>query len=40
MEPSITVRRGVGITATIIQKQEVEFKRLFVEQPVLIAVEC
>lgn len=39
MEPSITVRRGVGITATIIQKQEVEFKRLFVEQPVLIAVE-
>lgn len=39
MEPRITVRQGVGITATIIQKQEVAFKRLFVEHPVLIAVE-
>lgn len=39
MEPRIAVRKGVGITATIVQKQEVEFKRIFLEQPVLIAVE-
>lgn len=39
MEPRITVRPGVGITAGILQQQELEFKRLFVEQPVLIVVE-
>lgn len=39
MEPCIAIRQGVGITAGIHQQQELEFKRLFVEQPVLIVVE-
>lgn len=39
MEPRIAIRQGVGITAGILQRQELEFKRLFVEQPVLIVVE-
>ncbi|WP_277760833.1 AraC family transcriptional regulator [Pseudomonas sp. A34-9] len=39
MEPRIAIRQGVGITARIVQQQELEFKRLFVEQPVLIVVE-
>lgn len=39
MEPCIAVRHGVGVAATILQQQEVEFKRLFIEQPVLIVVE-
>ncbi len=38
--PRIFHRPGVGISAGILQQQELEFKRLFVEQPVLIAVEC
>lgn len=39
MEPRIAIRQGVGITAGIFQQRELEFKRLFVEQPVLIVVE-
>ncbi|QJQ11555.1 helix-turn-helix transcriptional regulator [Pseudomonas putida] len=39
MEPRIIIRQGVGIAAGILQNQELEFKRLFVEQPVLIVVE-
>jgi len=39
MEPRIIARPGVGISASILQQQELEFKRLFVEQPVLIVVE-
>lgn len=39
MEPRITHRPGVGTTATILQQQELEFKRLYIDQPVLIVVE-
>lgn len=39
MEPRIAFRQGVGIAAGIFQQQELEFKRLYVEQPVLIVVE-
>jgi len=39
MEPRITHRPGVGTTATILQLQELEFKRLYIDQPVLIVVE-
>ncbi|MDD0812957.1 AraC family transcriptional regulator [Curvibacter sp. RS43] len=39
MSPRIAVRQGVGITAGILQQQELEFKRLFIESPVLIFVE-
>ncbi|KXB32552.1 AraC family transcriptional regulator [Dechloromonas denitrificans] len=39
MEPRIIHRPGVGTTAGVLQKQELEFKRLFIDQPVLIVVE-
>jgi len=39
MEPRITHRPGVGTSATILQQQELEFKRLYIDQPVLIVVE-
>lgn len=39
MQPRIIHRPGVGTTAGVLQKQELEFKRLFVDQPVLIVVE-
>ncbi|WP_426308317.1 helix-turn-helix transcriptional regulator [Acidovorax facilis] len=39
MEPRIFIRPGVGISADILQQQELEFKRLFVEQSVLIYVQ-
>lgn len=39
VNPQISFRQGVGITAGILQYQELEFKRLFIEQPVLIRVE-
>lgn len=39
MEPRITARQGVGSSAGILQQQELVFKRLFIEQPVLIVVE-
>lgn len=39
MEPRIAHRSGVGFGAGIRQQQELEFKRLFVDQPVLIVVE-
>lgn len=39
MEPRIIVRPGVGSSAGVLQKSELEFKRLFVDQPVLIMVE-
>lgn len=39
MELRITVRQGVGTSGGVLQKQELEFKRLCVDQPVLIAVE-
>lgn len=39
MEPRITTRQGVGSSAGVLQQQELEFKRLFIEQPVLIVVE-
>lgn len=39
MEPRISLRSGVGISAGILQQQELEFKRLFIDQPVLIFVE-
>lgn len=38
-EPRISLRPGVGATAGVLQQQELEFKRLFVESPVLIFVE-
>jgi AraC-like DNA-binding protein len=40
MEPKIFVRPGVGIAADILQQRELEFKRLFIEQSVLIYVEA
>lgn len=39
MQPRISTRPGVGVSASIFQQQELEFKRIFVEQPVLIVVE-
>lgn len=39
MQPRILHRHGVGTTASVLQKQELEFKRLFIDQPVLIVVE-
>lgn len=39
MQPRIIHRPGVGTTASVLQKQALEFKRLFIDQPVLIAVE-
>ncbi|MTV38945.1 helix-turn-helix transcriptional regulator [Duganella radicis] len=38
-EPRIALRSEVGATAGIQQQQELEFKRLFIENPVLILVE-
>ncbi len=39
MDPQIFVRHGVGISADILQQQELEFKHLFIEQSVLIYVQ-
>jgi AraC-like DNA-binding protein len=39
MEPRIAHRPSVGTTATVLQQQELEFKRLYIDQPVLIVVE-
>jgi AraC-like DNA-binding protein len=39
MEPRITYRPDVGTSATILQQQELEFKRLHIDHPVLIVVE-
>lgn len=39
MQPRIVHRPGVGTTASVLQKQELEFKRLFIDQPLLIVVE-
>lgn len=36
--PHITVRPGVGAVGVVRQQQELEFKRLFIEKPVLICV--
>jgi AraC-like DNA-binding protein len=38
-EPRIAARPKVGATAGVLQQQELEFKRLFIESPVLILVE-
>lgn len=38
-EPRIALRPEVGATAGVLQHQELEFKRLFIEGPVLILVE-
>lgn len=40
MEPQIFVRPGIGIAADILQQRELEFKRLFIEQSVLIYVDA
>jgi len=40
MDPQIFVRPGVGIAANILQQRELEFKRLFIEHPVLIYVDA
>ena len=37
--PRIVARPGVGVTAGVLQQQDLEFKRLFIENPVLIFVE-
>lgn len=37
--PRLTTRLGVGAAGVILQQQELEFKRLFIEHPVLIFVE-
>lgn len=37
--PRLTARDGVGVSACIVQRQALTFKRLFIEQPVLIVVE-
>lgn len=39
MQPRILHRPGVATTASVLQKQALEFKRLCIEQPVLIVVE-
>lgn len=39
MEPSITIRPGVGAAASVLQLQALSFRRLFIEQPLLIVVE-
>lgn len=36
--PHITVRPGVGAVGVVLQQQELEFKRLYIEKPVLICV--
>lgn len=38
-EPRIVIRPGVGAIASVLQRQELAFKRLFVESSVLIYVE-
>ncbi len=38
-DPHITIRPNVGLSASIRQTQAFEFKRLFVEQPILIVVQ-
>lgn len=37
--PRITIRPSVGATGIVLQQQELEFKRLFIENPLLIFVE-
>ena len=37
--PRLTTRTGVGAAGVILQRQELEFKRLFIEDPMLIYVE-
>lgn len=37
--PRIVSRAGVGTTAHVLQRQDLEFKRLFIENPLLIFVE-
>lgn len=37
--PGIIHRAGVGTTAGVLQKQALEFKRVLIEQPILIVVE-
>lgn len=39
MEPHIIARLGVGVTACVLQLQALLFRRLYIEQPVLIVVE-
>jgi len=39
VEPRIAQRSGVGFGACIRQQQALEFKRLFIDQPILIVVE-
>ena len=39
MEPHIAQRTGVGIGAIVEQQQELEFKRLFIDRPLLVMVE-
>ncbi len=36
--PHITARSGIGVVGVVLQQQELEFKRLFIEKPLLICV--